>query len=248
MAYLKQYDNMLRLAQQHRLFSASDDSLNVAAFSKEYRDALDWAVNEYQPPRPLPSSGLWHDFIYFKAESSVWKYCCKIFLPRPCFNKLTIAQTDLAAPPISGHSQECSRPILGDLQLHQLAWLLQFQQLALLLQFQQLAWPFQLQAELSTQFTRISSKSPSASLSPLHRATPVPWGRQFPLSLRNPTQQSPRQCPTATESNQLSNPATPFLDLAASMTPDGLLTISQPAKPHANSPLEADGFSLNVGD
>jgi hypothetical protein len=26
--------------------------------------------------------------------------------------------------------------------------------------------------------------------------------------------------------------------LAASMTPDGLLTISQPAKPHANSPLQ----------
>ena len=81
MAYLKQYDNMLRLAQLHSVFPASDSSFNLADFNKEYRDALDWAVETYQPPRPLPSSGTWHDFIYFKAEQSVWKYCCKIFFP-----------------------------------------------------------------------------------------------------------------------------------------------------------------------
>jgi len=124
MAYLKQYDNMLRLAQQHQLFLASNGSFSYKEFNTEYGEALDWAVETYQPPQPLPSSGLWHDFIYFKAEQSVWKYCCKAFLPRRWFNKLTIAQTDLAAPPISGHSQESSRWTLGDLQFQQLAWLL----------------------------------------------------------------------------------------------------------------------------
>jgi hypothetical protein len=38
-------------------------------------------------------------------------------LPCPCFKKLTIAQTDLAAPPTSGHSRESSRLILGDTQM-----------------------------------------------------------------------------------------------------------------------------------
>jgi hypothetical protein len=129
---------MLRLAQQHQLFPASDGSFNLVTFHKEYRDALDWAVETYQPPQPFPSSGIWHDFIYWKAEQSVWKYCCKAFLPRRWFNKLTIAQTDLAAPPISDHSQQSSLWTLGNLKL---AWDLQSQQLSWLVQSQQLAWP-----------------------------------------------------------------------------------------------------------
>ncbi|KAH8776805.1 hypothetical protein F5882DRAFT_464200 [Hyaloscypha sp. PMI_1271] len=101
MAYLKQYDNMLRLAQQHQLFLASNGSFSYKEFNTEYGEALDWAVETYQPPQPLPSSGLWHDFIYFKAEQSVWKYCYGPRSPANLGPFPGIEPLDPRGPPVS---------------------------------------------------------------------------------------------------------------------------------------------------
>jgi hypothetical protein len=78
MPYIKQRDHLLELAQRNQLFRAPDGSFSRTDFDREFRHALEWAIEEYEAPQPFPAHGIWHDFIYHRAESSVWKYCCKI--------------------------------------------------------------------------------------------------------------------------------------------------------------------------
>jgi len=71
MPYIKQRDHLLELAQRNQLFRAPDGSFSRTDFDREFRHALEWAIEEYEAPQPFPAHGIWHDFIHHRAESSV---------------------------------------------------------------------------------------------------------------------------------------------------------------------------------
>ncbi|KAN0093514.1 hypothetical protein V8E51_016698 [Hyaloscypha variabilis] len=75
MPYIKQRNHLLELAQRNQLFRTPDGSFSRTDFDREFRHALEWAIEEYEDPQPFPAHGIWHDFIQHRVGSSVWKYC-----------------------------------------------------------------------------------------------------------------------------------------------------------------------------